>query len=152
MPINGPDYDSSAISRRTLIKTAAGAGIAIAVAGTVGVANAGATDHGHAAADAVAAGAPLTAGEATHVSGAVVVHVVDPHAGTLEKFADGTRTQVHDADLTSRIGHLAADGPVVVHVLNAGTGTGTGTVDVFSKGAHSQIRNHDLAARIIRTA
>ncbi len=149
MPTTGPDYDSSsAVSRRTLIKTAAGVGIAVAVAGTVGVANAGASDHGHAAANALAGGAPLAEGVPGHGGGTVVVHIIDRHAGTIEKFADGTRTQVRDADLAGRITRVASGAPVVVHVMDARSGT----LDVFSDGAHARIRNADLAGRIVRAS
>jgi hypothetical protein len=88
-----------AVSRRTLVKTAAGAGVAAAAVGMVGVAHAAGNPS---TSEAAAAGAPLSAGTAHVANGPVVVHVVDAARGTLDIFT-GVRTQVTDADLANRI-------------------------------------------------
>jgi hypothetical protein len=88
------------VSRRTLVKTAAGAGVAAAAVGMVGAAHAAGKPASVESADL--AGAPLAAGSSA-ANGPVVVHVLDAAAGTLEIFTNGARTQVTDADLANRI-------------------------------------------------
>jgi hypothetical protein len=97
-----PATQPFAVSRRTLVKTAAGAGVAAAAVGFVGVAHAA---GGPAASDATAAGAPLALSEAnaTAANGPVVVHVTDFARGTIEIFTNGVRTQTTDVDLVNRI-------------------------------------------------
>lgn len=99
--------EASAVSRRTLMKTAAGAGVAAAAVGIVGVAHASGAPKQ--AATATLAGAPLTVGETAQATaaGPIVVHVTDVRAGTLEVFADDSRTQIHDVDLAARIARAA---------------------------------------------
>jgi hypothetical protein len=131
------------VSRRTLIKTAAGAGIAVAVAGTVGIANAGDTTRHD------VSGSPLTtnptASNAMSAStgGPVVVHVTS--AGQLEIYTDGARTEIHDADLASRVSAAAKSSPAVIHVIDPAAGT----LEVFGHDSRTQIRDTDLARRII---
>jgi hypothetical protein len=99
--------EASAVSRRTLMKTAAGAGVAAAAVGIVGVAHASGTAK--TAEAAPLAGAPL-AGAAMPVAdtnGPIVVHVTDVSAGTVEVFAGDSRTEIHDVDLAARIAHAA---------------------------------------------
>jgi hypothetical protein len=135
------------VSRRTLVKTAVGAGVAVAIAGTVGIANAGTTaSHQSTGSPLTAGGAALSTNSAAHVNGPVVVQVVNAHTGTLEVFSAGERKSVHDADLAARIGRVSSAGPVVVHVVDAGTGA----LDVFSNGSSRQISNADLANRIVQ--
>lgn len=92
------DHGLPAVSRRTLVKTAAGVGVAAATVGAISAG--GAVDT------AAAASSPHSAEEtARHggVPGPVVVHVRDLSAGTLEIFTDGGRSQVTDVDLANRI-------------------------------------------------
>ncbi|HEY2792131.1 MAG TPA: hypothetical protein VGJ28_07245 [Micromonosporaceae bacterium] len=93
------------VSRRTLVKTAAGAGVAAATVGIVGAAHASGKPADTEA--AVLAGAPLTAGSSAN--GPVVVHVLDAAAGKLEIFTNGDRTEVTNADLANRILRVAKD-------------------------------------------
>jgi hypothetical protein len=124
------------------MKTAVGAGVVAAVAGTVGIANAGPTTR-----DEVSHGAPAGSGAAPSAAGGpVVAHVVDRRAGTVELFTNGSRTQVHDADLATRIARLGSATPVVVHVADGGD------LEVFSSGARSLVRDADLATRILHAA
>src|SRR5262245_29007702 len=90
--------EASTVSRRTLMKTAAGAGVAAGAVGIVGVASAGSPDH------SVAASVHAVS---TSVAGPIVVHVIDVHRGDLEVFVGDVRNQVHDADLAARIARAA---------------------------------------------
>ncbi len=99
------------VSRRTLMKTAAGAGIVAATVGIVGVASA-ATSHGPSTnggsgldpdgAAALAAGHGATAGQ-------IMVHLVDQAKGTVEVFTPTSRTQITDHDLATRIARAAGN-------------------------------------------
>ncbi len=97
------DVPASSVSRRTLMKTAAGVGVAAAAVGVVGVASAASTPSG--------AGNSGAQSGTTHTSlgsaGPVVVHVTDFGSGTLEVFNGWTRTQVTDRDLATRIARAA---------------------------------------------
>jgi purine-cytosine permease-like protein len=97
------------VNRRTLMKTAAGAGVAAAAVGIVGVAHASGTPRQATAAAGIAGGAPLSgpAGAASAAAAPLVVHVSDLANGTLEIFTNGTRTQVTDVDLARRIATAA---------------------------------------------
>jgi hypothetical protein len=90
--------ESSAISRRTLVKTAAGVGVAAAAVGIVGVANASQTSK--------AASFPSQE-SGTAASGPIVAHVTDLGSGTVELFSAGSRTQINDVDLAARIARAA---------------------------------------------
>jgi hypothetical protein len=134
-------YDSpSMVSRRGLMKTAVGAGIAIAVAGTVGVAHASGTTH--TGTDELTGAALASSSNATVAHQMVVAHVMDTH-GNLELFSAAGRKQVRNADLAGRIAHSASGSPVVVHVLDGSN------LEVFSQDSRTQIRNQDLAHRIL---
>jgi hypothetical protein len=151
MPIDDIEPESPThVSRRTLMKTAVGAGVAVAVTGTIGIAHADTGTRWQ-----PAAGAPLSVGgraAAAPVSmqahGAVVAHVANAKAGAVELFTDGACTQLHDTDLAGRIATVGSGSPVVVHVLDASAGT----LEVFSDGSRVQIRNADLAHRIVTAA
>jgi hypothetical protein len=97
---------SFAISRRTLVKSAAGAGVAAAAVGMVGVAHAAGKPT---AESASTAGAPLAFANSSKAkaAGPVVVHVTDFAHGTIEIFTSGVRTQVTDVDLANRIARAA---------------------------------------------
>jgi hypothetical protein len=140
-----PDRPASSVSRRGLMKTAVGAGIAVAVVGTVGIAQASPSGKHTDELTGPVTGAALTS-DAAMANGPVIVHVVDS-AGTLEFFAGETRTQKSDRDLAGRIGRVASASPIVVHVLD-----GKGSLEVFSDGTRTQIHNQDLANRIVRAA
>jgi hypothetical protein len=86
---------SRSVSRRTLMKTGAGVGVAAAVA-TAGVAFAGPT-HG------TATGAKPTGAGGSSADGAVVVHVLDASKGTAEIFTSSARKQIKDRELVARI-------------------------------------------------
>jgi hypothetical protein len=101
----------SAVSRRTLMKTAAGAGIAAATVGIVGVAHASGASKP--SAGALAGAAPLTVGghagnTAAAAKAPLVVHVTDLAKGQLDVFTNGNRTTIHDSDLANRIAHAAS--------------------------------------------
>jgi hypothetical protein len=89
----------SRVSRRTLMKTGAGVGIAAAV-GYAGVAFAGPPSGS--AADAKPTGTGRGA-----VDGPLVVHVIDASAGTVEVFTGSARKQIKDHDLVARIARAA---------------------------------------------
>lgn len=161
MLLDGTEHDppdptraeSSGVSRRTLVKTAAGAGVAIAVAGTVGIGHASTGAPRQAAANSLGAnslagGTALTGGTAANLAGPVVVHVIDAAAGKLEMFTNDTRTEIRDVDLATRISRVAGGRTVVVHVLDANAGT----LDTFTSGTRTQIQDRDLANRIVRAA
>jgi len=93
-----PDLDDSALSRRTVLKGAAGVGAAgLAASALAGVALPAAatvkatarTTHGPASDDA--------AGEA------IVVHVRDAAAGEIDVFRGTTQIRLHDRDLAARL-------------------------------------------------
>jgi len=99
----------SSVSRRTLMKTAAGAGVAAATIGVVGVANASGTPR-QPSASSLAGGAPLAGPADARTAPAaapLVVHVTDLAKGTLDVFTNGKRSQIHDTDLAHRIVHAA---------------------------------------------
>ncbi len=83
------------VSRRTLMKTGAGVGIAAAV-GTAGVAFAGPTQR-------TETGAKPTGSGGSGADGTLVVHILDPSKGTVEIFTNSTRKQIKDHDLVARI-------------------------------------------------
>ena len=92
------DHVLPAVSRRTLVKTAAGAGVAAATVGAISAVGAVST--------AAAASSPHPAEATARHSGVpspIVVHVRDLSTGTLEIFTDGGRSQVTDIDLAIRI-------------------------------------------------
>jgi hypothetical protein len=93
-----PDGPSGSVSRRTLMKTAAGAGVVAAAVGAVGTAYA--TPY--------QASMPSTpvAGIAG-IAGPLVVHVTDLAGGRIDVYTDGVRTEIHDADLAHRIARAA---------------------------------------------
>ena len=94
------------VSRRTLITTAAGAGVAAATVGIVGVAAASSTHR------PATSGAPgLTSADAAGatVTGPIMVHLVDQAKGTVEVFTPTTHTQVTDHDLATRIARAAGN-------------------------------------------
>jgi hypothetical protein len=86
---------SRRVSRRTLMKTGAGVGIAAAV-GTAGVAFAGPTQQ-------TATGAKPTGADGHSTDGTVVVHILDASKGTAEVFTSSARKQIKDRDLVARI-------------------------------------------------
>ena len=86
------------VSRRTLMKTGAGVGIA-AAAGTAGVAFAGTSS---AAADTK----PTSAGKGA-IAGPLVVHVIDASAGTADVFTSSATKRIKDHDLVARITRAA---------------------------------------------
>jgi hypothetical protein len=98
-----PDVDvpTSSVSRRTLMKTAAGVGVAAAAVGVVGVASAASTPES-AHSDQSSQGSTTAS-----ASGPVVLHITDFHAGTIEVFNGWSRTQITDPDLASRIARAA---------------------------------------------
>ena len=83
------------VSRRTLMKTGAGVGIAAAV-GTAGVAFGGPAQR-------TATGAKPTGAGGSSSDGAVVVHILDASTGTAEIFTSSARRQIKDRDLVARI-------------------------------------------------
>ena len=81
------------VSRRTVMKIGAGAGIVAATTGATGIAFASpGTGDG---ADSVTANGPI------------VAHVSDFAAGTVELYTGGTRRQITDHDLARRIARAA---------------------------------------------
>ena len=106
------DHGPSEVSRRTLIKAGAGAGVAVAVVGGVAAAatqHAGAGTDGHGGTGDRAATTDTAGSTDTAASpaGALVAHVTDLPAGTVEVFSDDTRTRVTDHDLAARIARAA---------------------------------------------
>jgi len=94
------------VSRRTLMKTAAGAGIAAATVGIVGIASA-ATSHTPAtAAGADTNGVPDSVASA---GGQIMVHLIDQAKGTVEVFTPTSLIRITDHDLASRIARAAGN-------------------------------------------
>jgi hypothetical protein len=87
------------------MKTAVGAGAAVAAVGIVGVSHASGTQKQTPADGAALSGASITAGE-HNLAGPIVVHVTDVKGGTIDVFADNSRTEVHDVDLAARIARI----------------------------------------------
>jgi hypothetical protein len=81
------------------MKTSAGVGIAVAV-GTAGVAFAGPSSQS-------AADATQTSSAKDSADGALIVHVIDASAGTVEVFTSSASKQIKDHDLVARIRHAA---------------------------------------------
>lgn len=90
---------SKRVSRRTLMKTGAGVGVAAAV-GTAGVAFAGPTQRS-------ATDAKPTGGGGSNTDGPLVVHILDASKGTAEIFTNSAKKQIKDRDLVARIVHAA---------------------------------------------
>lgn len=86
---------TSSVSRRTLMKTAAGVGVAAAAVGFVGVASTSPSEP------------DVTAPDASAVNGPIVVHLSDLKAGTVEIFTGSDSTQITDHDLAARIARAA---------------------------------------------
>jgi len=93
------------VSRRTLIKTAAGAGAAVAAAGFAGFAAGNSTSHKAAAGSGVELS---SADKAAAAGGPIMVHLVDVAKGTVEVFTPTVHTQITDHDLAARIARAAA--------------------------------------------
>jgi len=94
------------VSRRTLIKTAAGAGAAVAAAGIVGFTAGSATSHKAAG----GGGTSLSAADAAAAAGGpIMVHLVDVAKGTVEVFTPTVHTQITDHDLATRIARAAGN-------------------------------------------
>jgi uncharacterized membrane-anchored protein len=89
------------------MKTAAGAGVAAATVGIVGVASANSPSRKAAAGSA----AELTAADAARAAaaGPIMVHLVDAAKGTVEVFTPTVHTQVTDHDLATRIARAAGN-------------------------------------------
>jgi hypothetical protein len=83
------------VSRRTLMKTGAGVGVAAAVA-TTGVAFAGPTQG-------TTTGVKPAGAGGSSADGTLVVHVLDASDGTAEIFTNSARRQIRDRDLVARI-------------------------------------------------
>lgn len=128
------------VSRRGLLKSAAGLGVAAAIAG-VGIARADSPGtHRTGAPDDLAPNAvPAAYGTAP-----VVVHLVDASAGALEVYATGTRRDVRDTALAARIARVGGTGPVVVHLVDPASGV----LDVYGAGTRREVRDPALARRI----
>lgn len=94
--------EESTVSRRTLMKTAVGAGVAVGAVGIVGVSQASGTPNQTTADRPGLSGASIAAGEHDH-PGPFVVHVTDVKSGSIDVFADNFRTEIHDPDLAARI-------------------------------------------------
>ena len=102
------DQGPSEVSRRTLIKASAGAGVAVAVVGGAGVAAAAVTDHAEGDGYGKTGDRAATAHtDHPQVTGALVAYVTDLSAGTVEVFSNDARTQVTDRDLAARIARAA---------------------------------------------
>jgi hypothetical protein len=97
--VNKPHQDSTApgLSRRSLLQSAAGAGLAVTAVATIGTAASAAasTVTGSSAASAT------TAGQDSKT--ALVVHVRDIKTGDIEVFSGTTQTRVRDRALAARI-------------------------------------------------
>lgn len=97
---------SQELSRRTLLRTGAAAGVAGVAAGSLGVAAATSASSGTssaaasspAASSADGAGAPAASGQDP-----IVLHVRDARTGDVEIFAGDTVVRVRDSVITSRI-------------------------------------------------
>jgi hypothetical protein len=91
--------EPSRVSRRSVLRGAAGAGAAGLAGAALGTAALGTTAA--AAAESPAAATPGT-GRA-HSSTPIVVHVRDAHTGDIEVFAGTAQTSLRDRDLAARI-------------------------------------------------
>jgi hypothetical protein len=100
--LSDTNAEESTVSRRTLMKTAVGAGVAVGAVGIVGVSHASGTANQTTADQRGLSGASIAAGEHNH-AGPIVVHVTDVKGGTIDVFADNFRTEIHDPDLAARI-------------------------------------------------
>ena len=93
-----PDLDDSAVSRRTMLKGAAGVGAA-------GLAASALASVALPAAAATKAPVRTTRGPAGDGAAdeAIVVHVRDAAAGEVDVFRGTTHTRLHDRDLAARL-------------------------------------------------
>lgn len=93
-----PDLDDSALSRRTMLKGAAGvgaAGLAASALASLALPAAAATK-----ATVKAARGPSSDAAADE---AIVVHVRDAASGEIDVFRGTTQTRLHDRDLAARL-------------------------------------------------
>jgi nitrous oxide reductase len=97
--VNKPHQDTTApaLSRRSVLQTAAGAGLAATAVTALGAATASVANAS--AADTSAATAPSAATPA----GPLVVHVRDIKSGDIEVFSGTEQTRVRDRALAARI-------------------------------------------------
>jgi hypothetical protein len=96
-----PVSATSSVSRRRLLATAGGVGVAAAAVGIAGVASAQTGEDAAGAADANDS-VGVAAAAAEH-DGPVVVHVADLASGTLDVFTGTKHIQIRDKDLATRL-------------------------------------------------
>jgi predicted nicotinamide N-methyase len=98
--VNKTHQDSTTpdLSRRSLLQSAAGAGLAVTAAATLGVAATAAT---HVNAPSAASATPDNAAASADKS--LVVHVRDIKTGDIEVFSGTNQTRVRDRALAARI-------------------------------------------------
>jgi hypothetical protein len=90
---NSPDISSpSPVSRRRLLATAGGIGVAAATVGIVGATSVHPTNG---------------AANTVNLDGPIVVHLADLSSGTLDIFAGTKHVQVRDTDLATRLARAA---------------------------------------------
>jgi predicted secreted protein len=92
------DLDDSGLSRRTMLKGAAGVGAA-------GLAASALASVALPAAAATKAQVRATRGQSSDAAGdeAIVVHVRDAASGEIDVFRGTTQTRLHDRDLAARL-------------------------------------------------
>jgi hypothetical protein len=101
-----PVSATSSVSRRRLLASAGGVGVAAAAAGIAGVASAQ-TGEDAAAGAADANDSVGVAAVAAEHDGPVVVHVADLASGTLDVFTGTKHIQIRDKDLATRLSRAA---------------------------------------------
>jgi predicted nicotinamide N-methyase len=96
------DSTTPALSRRSVLQTAAGAGLAATAVTALGAATASVANAS--AANASAAGTSTSAGTTSATTaGPLVVHVRDIKSGDIEVFSGTEQTRVRDRALAARI-------------------------------------------------
>ncbi len=110
-PEGRPDGQRDPVSRRAMLRTAAGASAASLVAGSALAAlpAAAASRPARSQAAAERAGRPAAPARETaakpgpDAEGPLVIHVRDARTGEMDIFAGTTRTRLHDPDLAARL-------------------------------------------------
>ncbi|HEY1623203.1 MAG TPA: hypothetical protein VGG16_05340 [Streptosporangiaceae bacterium] len=95
------DSTTPDLSRRSLLQSAAGAGLTVTAAATLGVAATAATHVNAASAASAASATPDNAAASADKS--LVVHVRDIKTGDIEVFSGTNQTRVRDRALAARI-------------------------------------------------
>jgi hypothetical protein len=103
--VNKPHQDTTTpgLSRRSVLQSAAGAGLAITAVTAIGAATATVANASDANASVTSASDASTSSAASSAATPLVVHVRDVKTGDIEVFSGTSQTRVRDRALAARI-------------------------------------------------